>query len=217
MRVNKALIIKYHQQLCSPEERVVIEQWLQEEEEVFLSNKPLENEEILKAEMWSVISERADKKNKVINIQRAVLYIAAACITGLVILVKLQPSLLSRTTVIRNDEVTAKTIVVNQMQLTIPAGSRCWINTPILGSSTATIRFCGAVAVLNKCKTFTLNVVTDDFKCVGKGKDVVKLFHGQTYMAMTDGEYNLIAATEEELKDGIPKLFSSRLTERFKL
>lgn len=219
MLINDKLLIKYHQRLCSPEEKAAVEQWLQREDGVYSSDGILlENETALKAEIWSAIKLKYQTaKRKAKNLRRVIAYATAACVAGLLMLVKWQPSLLSKTTEIRNDGLIEKTMVVNQLQLTIPAGSRCWINTPILRSSTATIRFCGAIAVLNKCKTFTLNVITDNIKCVGNGKDVVQLHQGQRYMAITDKDYNLIAATEEELKDGIPKLFSYRLIERFKL
>lgn len=216
MHITRELLIRYCQRLCTSGERATVEQWLQEAEHDMVAGEKPENEALLKSEMWLAIQQGINNKKKSVVFRRRLLYSVAACIAALIALTWWEPLLLSNTTVLKNDGSTTKTVIINQMEISVPAGSMCRIKTSINGTS-ASIKFCGAVSVLNKSESLTLSVFAEGMQCEGKGSDIIRLRRGQTYMAIIDSKYNLIAATGDELKDGLPKSFSYRLEERFKL
>ncbi len=217
MQVTPELIEKYHNGQCTLGERQVVEAWLHTEEPVDLQAIPGVKEERLKKEIWAGVAQHL-KNARRLRISRAGRRVAAAAsISGVMVLLKANPFFLSRTIVIHNSGATAQTFTVKHLQLNIMPDSRCIVHVPLL-ESRASIRFCGAVSVTSNTRpVVTVDITTDNQDCEGRGADKIKLYNGETYMAMTDGEYNMIAATGKELKDGLPRLFSSRLSERFKL
>ena len=78
------------------------------------------------------------------------------------------------------------------------------------------MQFLGAVAITPEQDDYDPETLTVECADSHK-KDGLRLLPGQTFLAMTDDVYQLITATTDELNDEIPRPFSARLVDRFRL
>jgi hypothetical protein len=110
---------------------------------------------------------------------------------------------------------TAQILRVNHLRLTVQPGSRCTVTTSPFDSET-NVQFQGAVAITPERDDYEPGTLT--VECIDSHKkDGLRLLPGQTFLAMTDDVYQLITATTDELNDDIPRPFSARLVDRFRL
>jgi hypothetical protein len=214
MQVTPELLIKYHQQVYSAEERLAVEAWLETDDLFGIDGPALFEADELKAAIWQGI-HRGKASGKRMYIQRYWPWLAAACFVAVALMVSFYPFLLSKTISFDNNSPVARIFSVDRLQLQVQPHSKGQLVMPLLANSPARIVFSGAISVTSKMKNLQVNIASNNQPGDGKGSDAVKLREGQVYMAMTDPVYNLIAATQEELQDGLPRLFSNRLTERF--
>lgn len=219
MDVNKELLRKYAFNECTPIERLEVEFWLAHHDESQDNPLTVTEEQSLKEEIWSAISTKTLKKQNRFTLTKIAVAVAAS-IAGILLYAGLNPQNFSRTITINNpsSELT-KQLIIGDLKLFIEPGSSVSVRVPLLRQSARTVSFCGAISVENNSqKDENFAIQTGSFECSGmKAKDLVKLHKGQTFLAMTDKDYHLISATKKELKDGLPRPFSLRLTEKFKL
>lgn len=215
------MLKRYHAGTATEGERRIVESWLDEMEPVPGIWPAGENAGAVKQQIWEGISAARAEKRPYGRIRPLVYYPAAAVLLIAGTLVCwLNPMLLSRKVIVMNKSGNeTKTLVIGGFELGVKPKSECTIEIPLFGQGEGHIRFCGAVSVVNTSGRGTeLYIGSDTGNCEGlPGSDVIHLVKGQTYLAMTDAEYNMISATSDELKDGLPRLFSARLYERFKL
>ncbi|NSL86262.1 hypothetical protein ECE50_005445 [Chitinophaga sp. Mgbs1] len=215
------LLKKYADNTCTPEERAEVERWMAAPASPEPALWPAgEDEQEVREALWQHIRQATTGRSRAIR--RKLLYIpAAACLLlALALIWQHNPMLLSRKLILRNGSSGVTQIFnIEELQLSLAPDSRCTLQVPLFGHHGDQVSLCGAVAVVNNSgHPVSLQVSSEAGSCTASaGSDEVTLRKGQTYLVMTDKDYNLIAATREELLDGLPRLFSSRLTERFKL
>jgi transmembrane sensor len=83
--ISPELLQKYSQHLCNTDEKAVVEEWLNEQNNIFkdgLLQAPVRNEELVKNDIWKGIQQRKNSSSS----RRFMLYktLAAACITGII-------------------------------------------------------------------------------------------------------------------------------------
>ncbi|WP_460639953.1 hypothetical protein [Larkinella harenae] len=123
---------------------------------------------------------------------------------------------LSQTSVVdTSHQATAQILRVNHLRLIVQPGSRCTVTTSFFDSET-NVQFQGAVAITPERDDYNPKKLTVECTDSHK-KDGLRLLPGQTFLAMTDDVYQLITATTDELNDEIPRPFSARLVDRFRL
>ncbi|MCW3467059.1 hypothetical protein [Chitinophaga nivalis] len=223
MKISPALLQQYHVGTCSPAERAAVEQWLLDtEEEMPLQEWTDVATVAVKEQMWQVIDNTrtvARNRQRKARIRRLVYYPVAACLLMVLGMVFKNSPWLTRSLIIDNRAyTTARTITVGNLEFKIEANSVCKIDIQLTGDA-GNIAFCGAVSVVNKAagsRDIQFNTGLSgcgEMPC----NDQVHLHQGQTYMAMTDDDYHLISATKDEIADGLPRSFSTRLIQRFNL
>ncbi|MCK8494785.1 hypothetical protein M0L20_23150 [Spirosoma sp. RP8] len=231
MTITPDLLMRYFQDTVTPAERQTVVDWLaQSGSEEGIPDAwanpvhcPPQSEQAVRDEIWRAIDrsqsntqERflACRINWPATSGRLVTTLTAACLTlwmgygwlgGLV-----QTSVIDT-----SHRATAQTLRVNHLRLIVQPGSRCTVTTSPFDFKT-NVQFQGAVAITPERDDYdpeTLTVeCTDSHK-----KDGLRLLPGQTFLAMTDDVYQLITATTDELNDDIPRPFSARLVNRFRL
>ncbi|MBE9466603.1 hypothetical protein ACFP1I_12195 [Dyadobacter subterraneus] len=223
MKITPELLEKYYRGLTNVSENHLIEQWLSNGEIDTQFDFPLgQDKNSIKTEMWKHITgfEKKGSAKSTIIFNWNHLYRIAACVvllTGFLI-VKQNTYFLSHTTTFDNSgSAVSKNVHYNNLDLTIASNSRCEVKVPYFGSE-STISFHGAVSVKNRSqKTRSLRISMDQTGGSRKASELIRLKKGNTYLAMTDQTFKMVAATTQELEDGIPRPFNLRLTERFKL
>lgn len=217
-----ALLKKYADGTCTAEERQQVEEWLTFPPPATPGNWTTEEQEQeVKNTMWNAIHQHTLYKHTTASKRRIYIPAAAACLLlSLFLLVRGHPMLLSRKLTFTNSAgQQSQKIFAGGLQLNIQPNSTCTLEIPLFGEKARNVELCGAIAIVNTSGgKVNLNVHSDSScKTAGMGTDQIILYKGQTYLAMTDQEFNLIAATKDELQDGLPRFFSARLSERFKL
>ncbi|WP_166921516.1 hypothetical protein [Flavobacterium poyangense] len=219
MFITSDLLEKYARNECNAAERTSVEHWLNVidlESESIVAPQRLE----LKEEIWNEIAA------KTIHVkpkrQNRFLYTAlstAACVLfGIISLHYYNSSTFGSHILVDNSSgQQIKRIDIGNLSFLVEPGSQCNISIDFLGQAND-IKFCGAVSVTSDSAAVReFNIGTGTSSCTDSYQDRVKLRKGQTYLAMTDNEYKVITATKEEIADGLPRLFSARLQERFDL
>ncbi|CAI2766132.1 hypothetical protein [Flavobacterium collinsii] len=221
MFITSDLLEKYARKECDATERVLVEQWLNVidlEREVITSPQ----RQGLKEEIWNNIAARTILAKPKPKSQYRFLYAAltsAACVLfGIISLHYYNSSTFASHILVNNlNGQEAKKINIGKLSFLIEPGSMCNISMDFLGQAND-VKFCGAVSVSSDSTTLReFNIGTGTSGCANIYQDKVKLQKGQTYLAMTDAEYNVITATRDEIAEGLPRVFSSRLSERFNL
>lgn len=221
MFITSDLLEKYARKECDAAERVLVEQWLKVidlEREVITSPQ----QQGLKEEMWSNIAARTILAKPKPKSQYRFLYTAlttAACVLfGIISLHYYNSSTFASHILVNNlNGQEIKKINIGNLSFLVEPGSQCNISMDFLGQAND-VKFCGAVSVISDSATVReFNIGTGTSGCTNMYQDKVKLQKGQTYLAMTDAEYNVITATRDEIAEGLPRVFSSRLSERFNL
>jgi hypothetical protein len=223
MKITPDLLEKYYQGLTNNTEKHFVEQWLSDGTTDMRLDFPLDQDEnSIKADMWKNISSFKKKgsiNSYMISHWNHLYRIAAVLVLFIGFLViRENPYFLSRSIAFDNSgSVIPKIVQYNNLDLILASNSRCEINVPYFGS-VSSIKFCGAVSVKNRSDSARSLSISMDYKdCVHKTPEVIKLKKGNTYLAMTDETFKMVAATTQELEDGIPRPFNLRLTERFNL
>lgn len=223
MKITPELLEKYYRGLTNVSENHLIEQWLSNGAMDMQLDFPVgQDENSIKTEIWKHITgfEKKDPAKSTIIFRWNPLYRIAACLALLTgfLMVKQNPNFLSHTATFDNSgSAVSKNVHYNNLDLTIASNSRCEVRVPYFGSE-STISFHGAVSVKNRSQqTRSLRISMDHTGGARKASEPIRLKKGNTYLAMTDQTFKMVAATTQELEDGIPRPFNLRLTERFKL
>lgn len=183
-----------------------------------------EDEELVKRQMWAYIEnatllnteKKVGKKNRSVKLT---LYSAVASLILLAgILLVFQMNRFARTTTINNmNELQVRQVEIGELKFILQPKSECTIRRTLIDGAIS-LKFCGAVSVQNSATSAQeINVASGLFSCTIVVKDKVNLHKGQIYLAMTDQKYSMISATTDEIIDGLPRSFSSRLEKRFNL
>lgn len=219
--MSPELLKKYHSAACTAEERAAVEAWLYAEEVLPAGNADkVVDAPAVKKEIWQGIAQGMQQTKRRRLVVRYTGIAAAACMLLAVLSGKTFSGLFHKTITIDNRLGAAvSTVHIGNLQFAVQPNSSCTVTLPFWGNTPGQVQLCGAVSVVNAAGVAVrLQVNTDQQRCPGnEGSDVVSLNGGQTYLAMTDQHYHLISATQQELRDGLPRSFSARLTERFKL
>ncbi|WP_125721255.1 hypothetical protein [Flavobacterium ustbae] len=217
--ITSNLLEKYARNECDAAEKAMVEQWLSvsdsDSEIVLYLQKPE-----LKEQMWNEIaSQTIHAKSKFpVRILYAVVSTAACALFGIISANYISPESFRSDILVNNmNGQEVKKINIGSLSFLVEPGSQCNISTDFFGEA-ANIEFCGAVSVSSdSATTQEFNIGTGTSSCDDTYQDKVKLRKGQTYLAMTDDEYNVITATNDEIAEGLPRVFSSRLSNRFNL
>ena len=219
MFITSDLLEKYARKECNAAERVTVEQWLSvidSEREVITSPQQAG----LKEEIWTNIASRTihAKPKSQNRFLYAALTTAACVLFGIVSLHYYNSSTFASQILVNNlNGQEIKKINIGSLSFLVEPGSQCNISMDFLGEA-SDVKFCGAVSVISdSAKVQEFNIGTGTSGCTTVYQDKVKLQKGQTYLAMTDADYEVITATRDEIAEGLPRVFSSRLSERFKL
>ncbi|WP_256006843.1 hypothetical protein [Pedobacter deserti] len=183
-----------------------------------------ENEEQVKRQIWTHIESatllatpKTERKNR--RLSKFSIYAAAASIALVAgIFLALQTNSHLRPVTIDNiNGKYLRKVSVGNLEFILQPNSECTIEQSLI-SNTTSLKFCGAVSVQNVSPVARkVHVASGLFSCTVTVNDSISLHKGQTYLAMTDQRYSLISATTEEILDGLPRSFSSRLEKRFNL
>lgn len=217
--ITSDLLEKYARNECDAAEKAKVEHWLNV---IDLENTiPVSPQRPgLKEEMWSAIAAKTiHAKSKFPNrFMYAMLSTAACVLFGIVSLHYYNSSTFASQILVNNMHgQQVKKINIGNLSFLIEPGSQCNISMDFLGQAND-IKFCGAVSVISDSAVAReFNIGTGTSNCSQNYQDRVRLRKGQTYLAMTDDEYNVITATGDEIAEGLPKVFSSRLLQRFNL
>lgn len=231
MPITPDVLMRYYQDMVTPAERQAVADWLAQSGSdegipdawVNSAHCPPQSEQAVRDEIWRAIDRSQPGMPEKFVVGRVswpatpgrmATTLAAACLTLWLGYGWLGG--LAQTSVIdTSHRATAQILRVNHLRLIVQPGSRCTVTTSPFDSET-NVQFQGAVAITPERDDYdpeTLTVeCTDSHK-----KDGLRLLPGQTFLAMTDDVYQLITATTDELNDDIPRPFSARLVDRFRL
>ncbi|KLT70673.1 hypothetical protein [Flavobacterium sp. ABG] len=219
MFITSDLLEKYAKNECNAAEKASVEHWLRVidlENEIIVSPQRLG----VKEEIWnSIAAKTINAKPKMPNRFLYTALTTAACVVfGIISLHYYNSSTFGSQILVNNIHgQQIKRINIGNLSFLVEPGSQCNISTDFLGQAND-IKFCGAVSVTSDSAAVReFNIGTGTSDCTDTYQDRVKLRKGQTYLAMTDDEYNVITATKEEIAEGLPRVFSARLSERFDL
>lgn len=217
--ITSNLLEKYARNECNVAEKAMVEQWLNctDLESEIISD--VQNPE-LKEEIWNGIALKTIHAKPKVSVRSlyAAASVAACLLFGLMSMHHYNPELLGTDILVNNvNGQEAKRINIGSLSFLVEPGSQVNISTDFFGQAND-VKFCGAVSVISDAaSTLEFNIATGTSGCKDTYEDKVKLRKGQTYLAMTDAEYNVIAATGDEIAEGLPRVFSSRLSKRFNL
>lgn len=209
MEVTEETLKRYHLQRCSAEEEKLVEAWLALDSETSITLYELPDELSLKQEIWSGISIAKHVQLNAIRKSSFKLYVAAGSIAACLLLAFFNPFLFKQTISLSNHSLAAKEVLLEGIAFTLMPNTECDVTYPLLSKSTIQIRFNGALSIISNTQNITVNIENNS--------DRIKLTTGATYLAINDAEHTFISATDKELQDGLPRFFSSRINERFKL
>ncbi|MFD1145454.1 hypothetical protein ACFQ4C_30290 [Larkinella insperata] len=230
MTITPDLLMRYFQGRVTPAERQAVADWLAQSgsDETIPdawsdpAHCPPQPEQSVRDEIWQAIQQSQPGTPEKVSIGRGWLNVygrvaatlAAACLT-LWLSYGWLGGLCQTSVVDTSHRATAQILRVNHLRLIVQPGSHCTVTTSPFDSET-NVQFQGAVAITperdgDNPEKLTVEC-TDSHK-----KDELRLLPGQTFLAMTDDVYQLITATTDELNDEIPRPFSARLVDRFRL
>lgn len=210
MDVTPHLLKKYYEGLATLAEQQAVEQWLGEDQSLLsepTSSLSLEEKQI-RNRIWLQIIEQPCKPLTSRSL------ITRGAVAASILLLLGYVGLVDQGSVgINNQQRTAQILRVYGLQVAVEPGSQCEIRQGFFQKKPV-IEFSGAVSITAQagdCSQFILeeknSTVQQEFQ----------LRKGQTFLAMTDDEFQLITATTDELNDEIPRPFSLRLMDRFRL
>ncbi len=227
MKVDKELIEKYHQNLCSEQERRLVEDWLFNDEAEEVLSLPIAEHQIHKDEIWAGISRDipALAEPKVFKlsdyfspfIKTAV---AASLIIGVLSSLTLwwmhnnvwdQPVNVANTGKFQNEKVQT-----SGLNIVLAPQSRANISSSAYHQS-GNIDFCGTI-LINPKEDFELTLKAN---CAdpNRGTEKIKLKKGQNYYAVNyrfNASNELIIVNEENLIN-LPPVLQRELIEKFKI
>lgn len=217
--ITSNLLEKYARNQCNAAEKAMVEHWLNftdSESQIIVEVQKPE----LKQEIWNGIALKTIHAKPKIAVRSlyAAASVAACLLFGLVSIHHYRSELLGTDILVNNvNGQQVKRINIGSLSFLVEPGSQVNISTDFFGQAND-IKFCGAVSVISDAaSTMEFNIATGTSGCKDTYEDKVKLRKGQTFLAMTDAEYNVIAATGDEIAEGLPRVFSSRLSKRFNL
>jgi hypothetical protein len=221
--ITPELLLKYAQDDCTVAERAAVEQWLAAENDHFCNTHISPADEMVKAQIWDNVYAstigRVRSFQQNVNLIRNICFPVAAMLLIIAGLNISERNIDSDKHVVIDNLAGKRAIVKTFGDLTylVEPGSRCEL--VISGKNNESdLKFCGAVSVANHSgENSELRIKTGLLTCTNKFSDELTVRNGQTYLAMTDDQYNVIAATTDELKEGIPGPFSAKLHQRFSL
>jgi len=231
MIITPDLLTRYFQDAVTPAERQAVANWLAQsgsDESIpdawsHPAHCPPQPEQAVRDEIWRAIHRSQSitpdqlpvgRVSWLSSPGRVATTLAAACLT-LWLGYGWLGSLAQTRVVDTSHRTTAQTLRVNHLRLIIQPGSHCTVTTSPFDSET-NVQFQGAVAVTPEQDDYSPETLTVECADSHK-KDGLRLLRGQTFLAMTDDVYQLITATTDELNDDIPRPFSARLVDRFRL
>jgi|GEM_PF-1459100 len=214
MKISPELLSRFHAGSCSEGEEAYVLHWLNQEEECLQVNFPEHEDPLLVRKiMWQRIRERIIQR-------RAIKPFLAAASTILVLGACIFALLGNKPQVIHFENASTahnRSFYVNAMVITLGPESTCEVETKAKGDERR-ISFSGAMSIKNRYTgKMKIQVVAKSKGGSDGGEDYFSLQGGQTYMIMNDQHYNLIAATNDELEDGLPMIVKSKLTKVFSL
>jgi len=223
--ITPDLLRRYAQDHCTAVERAAVERWLTEEEDDRLEIAEISTaaDKEVKVQMWETIyfdtiSRTRSFKRKVSLIRKVCYPIAAMLLLIAGWMASERHSNANRHVIINNlagKQPIQKTF--GDLTYLVEPGSHCEV--VISGKNNESdLKFFGAVSVANHSgENSELRINTGSLDCHNQFSDELTVHKGQTYLAMTDDKCNVIAATTDELKDGLPGPFSAKLHQRFSL
>ncbi|WP_090601871.1 hypothetical protein [Parapedobacter koreensis] len=223
MKITPALLTKYHLGCCSAAEEAFVRQWLDGAVDAQTSlSFGDENEEDVRRQLWKGIapvmypSDTMPKRRS--HMWRSIRLAAAASmifVMGGILAIAHYAH--SRVVIDNRSGESAQLVYVGGLQIEVAAHSSCAVSLPWFGRE-GSLDFQGAVAVTNPTsRSRNLRISTGMENGDRQGKDRVHLHGGQRYLAVDDVDCQFVAATDDELLDGIPMGFKSKLAQRFSL
>lgn len=228
MKIDKDLIEKYHQNLCSEKERLAVEEWLlndEADEEVLLpqGNNKLEH----KDEMWKAISiecvpQMEEVKSVSLNSKSKVfsyfIRIAAVIVLGLFISFFLFKFYSSDNNVVASKSVQtgSENIKTKTLEIILAPQSHANISESSNRQS-GSIEFCGSI-MINPKEDFELTFNGDCSKHAYAG-ETISLKKGQKYIAVNysfNSESDLIIVNEQNLIN-LPPVLQREIMEKFNI
>ncbi len=221
--ITPDLLRRYAQDDLTTAERAVVEQWLAEHDHTEVPPTILNAEQVVKTQMWQHIQRRTIFRSRYLasakdRSRRGSYAIAASLLLLVSWAIFRNGSMLDQRVTISNvtgHQPIKKTL--GELTYVIEPGSRCDVVISYWKKE-SDVSFCGAISVANHSRSNSDLHIHKAIADRGKAfSDELIIRKGQTYLAMTDDEYNVIAATTDELNDGLPGPFSARLHQRFSL
>ncbi|MBD1432086.1 hypothetical protein H8B06_04550 [Sphingobacterium sp. DN00404] len=219
MNVSKELIAKYHQGLCSDEERASVEAWLNSDSEEELSTTlEIEQKNVIKAEIWSSVKTntiaQSEKKSlpRINKVRLRPIYQGAAAILAvsfLCVWLLRDGSILQEEKISRKAGLSDK--IKDDVNLVLGEDSKAsFIN------SLERINFCGTVKVtVNKTMKLVFSATHADDKIEHRKELMVNA--GETYFALELSENEdreIIVKSERELSE-LPPILQNSLRAQF--
>ena len=225
MEVNKELIEKYHLNLCTLEEKAIVEAWLDadESDDILLMSET--GKSALKNDIWAGIEEilpATQEETKTVKLHAVSVFkqaVAASLIIGLIGLLGalwVQSNSKSEPVSVNNAEAENETVQISDMNVILTPQSHARISSSSYLHN-GNIDFCGMILIDPK-KDFELTLKTN---CTdpGHGVETVKLKKGQKYIAINyhfNSSNELIVVNQENLIN-LPPLLQRELIEKFKI
>lgn len=211
-RIDADLLIRYHQNACSDKERMLVEAWLRGEvsseilDELKLSGQ---QEQTIGDEIWTTVQStmEAERYASLLSVYKKAMRYAAVIVLPLLLWpIAESTTLLNRVVILDNfGSIHSRKYALSGLEVELGANSQCRLHIDLFGA-VHEIDFDGAVSVTNAAtNTSAIKVVSPAENCeAGALNDKVSLQAGESYMALVNADCRIVAATDRELREGLP-------------